>query len=258
MEIEGRNLSVPSLSFKHDKAASNFKSRREDDPYDPTEKNSTCSIDVDTLIISRGERPEAEIDWSTLKLLSVFDEMGNKIMFSDIFKQQKTIVILVRHFLDFITKEYVEDIAIIPLEYLQNAGVRLVVIGPAPFKYIKSFKQLTGLTYTLYVDPEREVYKALGCTEKLVSGSLESSKHVKSGFISGVLSSVWRAMKSTDKEFQGHIHQQGGAFIFGPGDICHFNHIDQSSTDHCSLNELLTQAGVMNVSFPKDPRIQII
>ena len=41
-----------------------------------------------------------------------------------------------QHFLDFITKDYVEDISLIPLEYLQEADVRLVIIGPAPYKYI--------------------------------------------------------------------------------------------------------------------------
>ena len=41
-----------------------------------------------------------------------------------------------QHFLDFITKDYVEDISSIPLEYLQEADVRLVLIGPAPYKFI--------------------------------------------------------------------------------------------------------------------------
>ncbi|KAK3794408.1 hypothetical protein RRG08_019375 [Elysia crispata] len=164
-----------------------------------------------------------------------------------------------QHFLDFITKEYCEDISIIPLEYLQNAEVRLVVIGPAPHRFIKPFRQLTGLNHTLYVDPDREIYKALGCVENLVAGSLETSKHIKSGFLSGVASSVWRAMRSSGrKEFQGDIKQQGGSFVMGPGDVCQFSHIDQGSTDHCQLNDLLSAAGVMNVSFPKDPRVQQI
>ena len=42
-----------------------------------------------------------------------------------------------QHFLDYITKDYVEDISMIPLEYLQEADVRLVVIGPAPYKFIQ-------------------------------------------------------------------------------------------------------------------------
>lgn len=228
-----------------------------DDPFAAQDGKSETNNGVRSLNMSRGERPEADIDWPKLETLFVYDEMGNKIKFSDVYRKQKTMIIFVRHFLDFITKEYCEDISIIPLEYLQNAEVRLVVIGPAPHRFIKPFRQLTGLNHTLYVDPDREIYKALGCTEKLISGSLDSSKHIKSGFISGVMSSVWRAMRSSDRqEFQGDIKQQGGSFIMGPGDVCHFSHIDQGSTDHCQLNDLLSAAGVMNVSFPKDPRVQ--
>jgi len=35
-----------------------------------------------------------------------------------------------------VTKDYVEDLGMIPLEYLQESNVRLVVIGQAPYKYI--------------------------------------------------------------------------------------------------------------------------
>ncbi|XP_055886647.1 peroxiredoxin-like 2C isoform X6 [Biomphalaria glabrata] len=182
---------------------------------DPFGDNSAMHKDVNHLSISRGERIDAEIDWTKLKTLHVYDEMENKIMFTDIFKHQKTIIIFTRHFLDFVSKEYVEDIAIIPLEYTQNAGVRLVVIGPAQPKHIKAFKKLTGLSYSLYVDPEREVYKALGCQDKIATAAVER-------------------------------------------DVCHFSHIDQNAADHCPLNDILTRANVMNVSFPKDPRIEIV
>ena len=41
-----------------------------------------------------------------------------------------------QHFLDYVNKDYVEDLGMIPLEYLQAEDMRLVVIGPAPFKFI--------------------------------------------------------------------------------------------------------------------------
>ncbi|GFR87160.1 thioredoxin-like protein AAED1 [Elysia marginata] len=145
-----------------------------DDPFAATDGKSENINGVCSPNMSRGERPEADINWPKLETLFVYDEMGNKIKFSDVYRRQKTLIILVRHFLDFITKEYCEDISIIPLEYLQNAEVRLVIIGPAPHRFIKQFRQLTGLNHTLYVDPDREIYKALGCTEKLVACSLES------------------------------------------------------------------------------------
>ena len=51
---------------------------------------------VNSLKISRGMREEAEIDWEELVKLFVFDQMGNKIMFTDIFKKEKTICFFVR------------------------------------------------------------------------------------------------------------------------------------------------------------------
>lgn len=48
------------------------------------------------LRMSRGMKPELVIDFEKLKTLFVYDEMGNKIRFSDIYKKQKTIIILTR------------------------------------------------------------------------------------------------------------------------------------------------------------------
>ncbi|KAK6179391.1 hypothetical protein SNE40_011763 [Patella caerulea] len=219
------------------------------------EKDNQDIKDVkENIKISRGPRQELEdVDLAKVADMSVYDENGNKIRFGDIYKKQKTIIVFTRHFLCFICKEYVEDLALIPLEYLQAADVRLVVIGPAPHKFIKSFREVTGYNYTLYCDPDREIYKAFGLSEKLSAGSLTGSKHIKSGFIMGVLRSTWRAMKV--REYQGDIKQQGGAFILGPGDELQFSHIDQSSTDHIAINDLLHEAGVQPVSFPNDPRV---
>jgi hypothetical protein len=41
------------------------------------------------------------------------------------------------------------------------------------------------------------------------------SKHVKSGFISGLFNSMFRGLQY--REMQGDFHQQGGAFLLGPG-----------------------------------------
>ena len=51
------------------------------------------------LKMSRGLRPDADIDWEKLRTLFVMDEQGNKIRFTDIFKKQKTIVIFIRVFI---------------------------------------------------------------------------------------------------------------------------------------------------------------
>ncbi|KAJ8305587.1 hypothetical protein KUTeg_016132 [Tegillarca granosa] len=203
--------------------------------------------EINDLKMSRGEKEEYVIDFNKLGNHIVYDENGNKIRFGDVYKHQKTIIVFTRHFLCFMCKDYVEDLAIIPLEYLQEANVRVVVIGPAPYKFIR---------YTLYTDPERELYSALKLKSDVIPGPPKGSKHVKQSTFMGILQSTWRAMKA--KEYQGNIHQQGGAFIFGPGDVCHYYHIDQDSSGHAPINDLLEAAGVQQVSFPKDSRIQTL
>lgn len=213
--------------------------------------------DVDDIKMSRSDKPEEvkmEVNFEKLQDMNVFDEMGNKIRFGDIYKRQKTIIVFTRHFLCFVCKDYVEDLALIPFEYLQEADVRVVVIGPAPYKFIKDFKKVTGFYSSLYTDPDREIYKSLGLKEVMEHGNSTESKHIKQNAFMGVMRSLWRGMKH--KEFQGDVKQQGGALVVGPGNEVHFSHIDKNSSDHTPINKLLEIAGVQPVSFPKDQRVQ--
>lgn len=212
---------------------------------------------VDDIKMSRTDKPEEvqmDVNFEKIENMVVYDEIGNKIRFGDIYKRQKTIIVFTRHFLCFVCKDYVEDLALIPYEYLQEADVRVVVIGPAPFKFIKDFKKVTGFMGSLYTDPEREIYKVLGLKEAMEHGNSNESKHIKQNPFMGVMRSVWRGMKY--KEFQGDVKQQGGALILGPGNEIHYTHIDKNSADHTSINTLLEIAGVQQVSFPKDKRVQ--
>ena len=46
--------------------------------------------------ISRGDEPEYKLDFKKFEELKVFDELGNSIRFGNIYKDKKTIIILVR------------------------------------------------------------------------------------------------------------------------------------------------------------------
>lgn len=107
------------------------------------------------------------------------------------------------------------------------------------------------------------------------------SPHVKSGMFMGQMKSIWRAMNSPVFDFQGDLHQQGGAIIAGPGkhsllnNICppsptltsflqsfsagaqvHFCHFDTNRIDHMPINWLLQLAGVQKtVDFSSKPKI---
>ncbi|XP_074640779.1 peroxiredoxin-like 2C [Tubulanus polymorphus] len=227
---------------------------------DPENEISDCKS-VKDIRINRGIDFEVEInevDLEDVADCNVFDEFGTEVRFGDLYKHRKTIVIFIRHFLCYTAKEYVEDLAQVRSEALENADVQLVVIGCAPWKFIPVFKRVTGFTqYALYCDPDRHIYKKLQLREKNLSfdsGCRKESKHVKSGIISGIMKSVWRA-KDHPMEFQGDVRQNGGAFVIGPGDEVHFTHYDRDAFDHAAINTVLQAAGLPMMSFPKDPRI---
>jgi peroxiredoxin len=137
-------------------------------------------------------------------------------------------------------------LARVPREYFEEAEVRLGVVGCAPFKFIKGFKEKTGFGYDLYSDSDRTVYQALGLKTTLSSQGA-GSIHVKSSSLKGTLSSTWQALKGLKK--QGDFSQQGGSFIIDPDGKILYSHLDQGTLDHVPINELLEKAGVKTVDF---------
>lgn len=52
--------------------------------------------EVNDLKMSRTEEPEYHVDFDKIRDKIVYDGMGNKIKFGDIYKKQKTIIVFVR------------------------------------------------------------------------------------------------------------------------------------------------------------------
>ncbi|XP_014447625.1 peroxiredoxin-like 2C isoform X3 [Tupaia chinensis] len=94
--------------------------------------------------------------------LPVLDASGNPVPFGALFRERRAVVVFVRHFLCYVCKEYVEDLAKIPKSFLQEANVTLIVIGQSSYHHIEPFCKLTGYSHEIYVDPKREIYKTLG------------------------------------------------------------------------------------------------
>ncbi|XP_027811645.1 peroxiredoxin-like 2C isoform X1 [Marmota monax] len=94
--------------------------------------------------------------------LPVLDATGKRLPFGALFRERRAVVVFVRHFLCYICKEYVEDLAKVPERLLQEANVTLIVIGQSSYHHIEPFCKLTGYSHEIYVDPEREIYKRLG------------------------------------------------------------------------------------------------
>ncbi|XP_015704806.1 peroxiredoxin-like 2C isoform X1 [Coturnix japonica] len=185
----------------------------------------------------------------------VVDADGRRIPFGALYRRQKAVVVFVRNFLCYTCKEYVEDLAKVPRSYLQEANVRLIVIGQSSYHHIKPFCSLTGYTHEMYVDPQREIYKMLGMRRGEGNDVSVQSPHVKSSMLLGSIRSMWRAMTGPAFDFQGDPAQQGGTLILGPGNEVHFLHHDRNRMDHVPINSVLQMAGVKTVNFTNKPQI---
>ncbi|XP_017267670.1 peroxiredoxin-like 2C [Kryptolebias marmoratus] len=199
----------------------------------------------------------AEIDLREVEDCLIYDRHGNSFPFRSLYQDRKTVVIFVRNFLCYSCKEYVDDLSKVPKEALEDAGIRLVVIGQSAFCHIEPFCLLTGYPYEMYVDPERCIYQKLGMKrEETFTDSAHPSPHVKSGLLMGQMRSIWRAMTSPAFDFQGDLRQQGGAIIAGPGSQVHFCHFDMNHLDHMPITWLLQLAGVQQtLDFTDKPKI---
>ncbi|KAM8885707.1 peroxiredoxin-like 2C [Spinachia spinachia] len=187
----------------------------------------------------------------------IYDRDGVPVPFKKLYQDRKTVIIFVRNFLCYSCKEYVEDLSKIPRDALEHADIRLVVIGQSAHRHIEPFCSLTSYPHQIYVDPERIIYQKLGMKrEEEYTESAHRSPHVKSGIFMGQLKSIWRAMTSPAFDFQGDMHQQGGAVIAGPGPRVHFAHFDANHLDHMPIAWLLQLAGVhQTVDFGNKPKI---
>ncbi|XP_064147189.1 peroxiredoxin-like 2C isoform X3 [Loxodonta africana] len=111
-------------------------------------------------VLSGPERGQSLAD--AVAELPVLDASGKRVAFGALFRERQAVVVFVRHFLCYICKEYVEDLAKIPKSFLEEANVTLIVIGQSSYHHIEPFCKLTGYAHEIYVDPEREIYKRLG------------------------------------------------------------------------------------------------
>ncbi|XP_074219141.1 peroxiredoxin-like 2C isoform X1 [Camelus bactrianus] len=187
--------------------------------------------------------------------LPVLDAAGRRVPFGALFQERRAVVVFVRHFLCYICKEYVEDLAKIPKSFLQEANVTLIVIGQSSYHHIEPFCKLTGYSHEIYVDPEREIYKRLGMKRGEEIASSGQSPHIKSNILSGSVRSLWRAVTGPLFDFQGDPAQQGGTLILGPGNSIHFIHRDRNRLDHKPINSVLQLVGVPHVDFTGRPPV---
>ncbi|KAF8263793.1 AhpC/TSA antioxidant enzyme-domain-containing protein [Lactarius quietus] len=184
--------------------------------------------------------------------IQVFNSKGEKVRFGDVFANQKTIVVFVRHFFCGVRRrQYVTQLATVRHDALEEASTKLVVVGCGNWPLIESYQKNTGFKGEFYANPDRKLYDTLGLVSNLHAtpkGEVRRSYLTRS-LLSGTLRSIWRGPLKNPSHLgkQGNISQNGGDFVFGPGSSCSYSSRMRHTEDHVEVPELMKAAGV---SYP--------
>jgi peroxiredoxin len=113
---------------------------------------------------------------------------------------------------------------------IERRGGTLVVVGPAQPALIAGFREVTGYTGALFVDPTLRGFKTAG----LVHG--RAATYHPLALLKGV-----RAMAQGFRQGarQGDVLQQGGTFVLGPGNRVRYEWRDRYAGDTADLDEVV-------------------
>jgi len=191
--------------------------------------------------------------------IEIRDEQGNKVPFGSLYESQKTVVVFIRHFFCGICQAYVTQLAEIPTSTLNEAGVKIAVVGCGDYSLITDYKASTGFKGQIYADASREVYTALGMTLRTLKGTPTGSlprSYIPENAFKAALASTWDALKQPMNAItgkNGDIKQLGGDFVFGPGNQCTYAHRMENTHDHIEVADLVEHAGIDLVPTAKLP-----
>lgn len=179
----------------------------------------------------------------------VVAENGIRVPFGDLFRDQKTVVIFIRHFWCPLCQDYMFSITnTVDPQVLKQSGINLVIISNGSFNMIKSYRQIFRTPYAVYTDPSSRIYSILGMTMKSVESKAEQRRssyvrHSRAGGIAMVIANALRVgMPVWEKA--GDVAQLGGEFVLGPGLTASYAHRMRSRSSHAPIVRVLTAAGV--------------
>ncbi|KAK7035298.1 hypothetical protein VNI00_012065 [Paramarasmius palmivorus] len=178
--------------------------------------------------------------------LCVISESGVRVPFGDLWKNQKTVVIFIRHFLCPLCQDYMFSISRnISADMLKDEGIQLVIIGNGCYELIKYYRKIFRSPFAIYTDPGREVYNAMGMTLETLEKGPRSS-YIRHGAVGGFGMVLANAVKVNMPIWKnsGKIAQLGGEFILGPGPTCSFAHRMRYTRAHLPILDIVREAGV--------------
>ncbi|KAF8901382.1 AhpC/TSA antioxidant enzyme-domain-containing protein [Gymnopilus junonius] len=178
--------------------------------------------------------------------LNVLDVNGENVEFGSLFKDEKTVVVFIRH---FFCGQYVEALAAVPHKLLSRGATSIVVIGCGDYQPIANYAASTNFFGPIYTDPTRQLYKVLGMdVENLekTPASQEKKSYLTLSTARNLAMSLWRGPIKHPSLIgkNGDISQLGGEFVFGPGNTCSFASRMQHTEDHVEVADLMSAVGI--------------
>ena len=109
-------------------------------------------------------------------------------------------------------------------------GAEVVVVGNGDLASARQFARETGLSTPLYVDVQREAYRALGMR-----------RDVTSALNPAFVGNAWRALRAGFRQtsVQGDPWQMGGALVVLPGGRVAYRYLSRAAGEHPPIAELL-------------------
>jgi hypothetical protein len=170
------------------------------------------------------------------------------VPFGDIFADQKTIVVFIRHFFCGSCMQYVSQLTTVREDALKEAPAKMALVGCGDWGLIETYKKDTEFKGEIYANPDRKLYDSLGLISNLQTTPKDEEKrsYLKRGFLNNTLWSIWRGPFKNPSHIgkQGNISQLGGDFILGPGVTCSYMSRMRHTGDHVEVSELMKAAGV--------------
>ena len=116
-------------------------------------------------------------------------------------------------------------------EEIRSAGAEIVAIGTGNQRYARRFVEEENIPFPVLVDDDAVAARAASVSKGSIRNILTPSTYRDS---IGTLRRGHRIHSSGRR-----VTQLGATFVVGPGDLIRYEHIDQLTTDHAPIAEVL-------------------
>ncbi|KAF9515988.1 hypothetical protein BS47DRAFT_1293122, partial [Hydnum rufescens UP504] len=177
-----------------------------------------------------------------------------QLSFGSLYASKRVIVVFIRDdSMAMDLQAYVTELAKVRKEALDAANTDLVIVGCGDPSMLKQYREDVGFQGAGYADPSRAIYFHLGMTAPAISRTPKGGNppsYVPRNRTMTIIKSTWVRCTSFPLSIisgkSGDITQNGGEFIFGPGQCaqCEYASRMKHTEDHIDVPDLMGFAGV--------------